>query len=106
MNVGIPAREAIVVHTDGKSPVIDIDPMYLPDLGDGVTDVFEGMTELLDGMEEMIIDSGDTLNLSLVWSDTLAPVMIRCGTCGRVIPLHDAEQTDVLDIFICNNCMD
>jgi hypothetical protein len=104
-------REAIIIRTDTKAPILDLDPIMLE------TDVDR---ELANAFADEVMRTWETvvdfelaafgdLSLSVVWSDTGARVQFLCPLCDDQCDLDDGATEDLSDnrcAMVCSSCLD
>lgn len=105
-------REAIVIQTSTRQPVIDLDPAQLEVTVDGFA-VAEDNTvmDLWDATVELEVNTDPTSlsPMTIVWSDDMSPVRFICPECDDVCNLDDGATGDFLDghtAMVCPDCLD
>jgi hypothetical protein len=104
-------REAIIINAATRRPFIDADPGLVVANGDVASCLDPMMVGLINTMiviENDADEMGQTADLDIVWSDTMAPVWLECPGCDAMkhangfCIIDDATVTE--PTIICFDC--
>lgn len=102
-------REAMIINTATKNPILDLDPIDIEVTVDGfAVGVDAALMDLWDTLNDDEAVSDETcLHASLVWSDDLTRVRFVCSGCDDVAYAEDGVVEDLLDghsELVCAEC--
>jgi hypothetical protein len=96
-------RELVVLGPKGTE-LLDMDPVDVANNGDVASVWDTRVTDILDAMDDYTDEFGVD-GLTLVWSDTHAPVLLECPSCECVKHATVFAQADDDDCLICRDCL-